>query len=83
MMVCVVYTDSDIDFLRRNQKKIIDLMNDRLLNLKKDFNSENLSLNDKENLIKSLQQHQLEAQNKIRIFRIMFGSIYTVIQFFH
>ncbi|ALC83883.1 hypothetical protein [Bacillus gobiensis] len=62
------YSDSDIDFLKTNQKIIINLMNkeyDRLLNLKKNFNSENLNLNDKENLIKALQQKQLEVPKKI------------------
>ncbi len=63
-----IYSDSDIDFLKTNQKIIIDLLNkeyDRLLNLKKNFNSENLSLNDKENLIKALQQNQLEVPKKV------------------
>lgn len=63
-----IYSDSDIDFLRTNQKKIIDLMNkeyDRLLNLKKNFTSDKLSLKDKKNLIKALQQHQIEVPKKI------------------
>lgn len=63
-----IYSDSDIDFLKTNQKKIIDLLNkeyDRLLNLKKNFSSENLSLSDKENLIKALQQNQLEVPKKV------------------
>lgn len=63
-----IYTDSDIDFLSTNQKIIIELMNkeyDRLLNLKKNFNSENLSLNDKKNLIKALHQNQLEVPKKV------------------
>lgn len=63
-----IYSDSDIDFLKINQKKIIDLLNkeyDRLLNLKKNFNSDNLSLNDKKNLIKAFQQNQLEVPKKV------------------
>lgn len=63
-----IYSDSDIDFLRTNQKIIIDLMNkeyDRLLNLKKNFTSDKLSLKDKKNLIKVLQQHQIEVPKKI------------------
>lgn len=81
-----IYTDSDIDFLKRNQKKIIDLMNkeyDRLLNLKKNFNSENLSLNDKENLIKVFQQNQLEVPKKIvleEIYEQIKDDIIYVIQ---
>ena len=41
-----VYSDNDIDFLKTNQKFIIDLMNkkyDRLLDLKANFTSENLT----------------------------------------
>lgn len=81
-----IYTDSDIDFLKINQKKIIDIMNkeyDRLLNLKKNFNSENLSLNDKENLIKVFQQNQLEVPKKIvleEIFEQIKDDIIYVIQ---
>lgn len=41
-----IYTDNDIDFLRVNQKEIINIMNteyDRLLDLKTKFNSDSLS----------------------------------------
>lgn len=41
-----IYTDNDIDFLRVNQKKIINIMNteyDRLLDLKTRFNRDSLS----------------------------------------
>lgn len=62
------YSDNDIEFLRTNQKKIIDLMNkeyDRLLNLKKKYSSDNLSLKEKENLIKALQQHDIDVPLKV------------------
>lgn len=55
-----VYSDNDIDFLKTNQKFIIDLMNkkyDRLLDLKANFTSENMSLKEKENLIKALEEN--------------------------
>lgn len=62
------YSDNDIDFLRINQKMIIDLMNkeyDRLLNLKKKYTSENLSLKEKEKLIKVLQQNEIDVPKKV------------------
>lgn len=62
------YSDNDIDFLRTNQKKIITLMNkeyDRLLNLKKKYTSENLSIKEKENLIKALQQNEIDVPLKV------------------
>lgn len=62
------YSDNDIDFLRTNQKKIITLMNkeyDRLLNLKQKYTSENLSIKEKENLIKALQQNEIEVPLKV------------------
>lgn len=43
-----IYTDSDIDFLRVNQKKIIKIIHkeyDRLLDLKTKFNSDSLTKN--------------------------------------
>ncbi|MFJ7954176.1 hypothetical protein ACIQZG_21990 [Lysinibacillus sp. NPDC096418] len=62
------YSDNDIDFLRINQKKIIDLMNkeyDRLLNLKKKYTSDSLNIKEKENLIKALQQNEIEVPKKV------------------
>lgn len=62
------YSDNDIEFLRSNQKKIIDLMNkeyDRLLNLKRKYSSDNLSLKEKENLIKALQQNDINVPLKV------------------
>lgn len=62
------YSDNDIEFLRTNQNKIIDLMNkeyDRLLNLKRKYSSDNLSLKEKENLIKALQQHEIDVPLKV------------------
>ncbi|BCC56569.1 hypothetical protein BCJMU07_p251 (plasmid) [Bacillus cereus] len=47
-----IYTDSDIDFLRVNQKKIINRINteyDRLIDLKTKFNSDSLSKKQKKN----------------------------------
>ena len=61
------YSDNDIDFLRRNQKMIIDLMNkeyDRLLNLNQKYTSDKLSLKEKENLIKALQQNKMIIPKK-------------------
>lgn len=62
------YSDSDINFLKTNQKIIIDLMNkeyDRLLNLKANFTSESLSLKEKENLIKALKDNQIKVPKKV------------------
>ena len=62
------YSDNDIDFLRTNQKKIITLMNkeyDRLLNLKQKYTSENLSIKEKGNLIKALQQNEIDVPLKV------------------
>lgn len=63
-----VYSDNDIDFLQNNQKAIIGLMNkeyDRLLNLKANFTSENMSLKEKESLIKALEENQIEVPKKV------------------
>ncbi|MES9667883.1 plasmid mobilization protein [Bacillus nitratireducens] len=63
-----IYTDNDIDFLRINQKKIIKLINteyDRLLDLKTKFNSDSLSKKQKEKLIKSLTENQMEIPKKL------------------
>ncbi|MEK4581759.1 hypothetical protein [Bacillus sp. FSL R12-0074] len=63
-----IYTDNDIDFLRVNQKKIINIMNteyDRLLDLKTKFNSDSLSKKQKEKLIKSLSENQIEIPKKL------------------
>ncbi|MGE7695121.1 plasmid mobilization protein [Lysinibacillus sp. NPDC094177] len=62
------YSNNDIDFLRTNQKKIITLMNkeyDRLLNLKQKYTSDTLSLKEKENLIKALQQNEIDVPLKV------------------
>lgn len=61
------YSDNDIDFLKTNQKIIIDLMNkeyDRLLDLKMNFTSESLNLKEKENLIKALEEIKLTFLKK-------------------
>ena len=61
------YSDNDIDFLRTNQKMIFDLMNkeyDRLLNLNQKYTSDKLSLKEKENLIKALQQNEMIIPKK-------------------
>lgn len=62
------YSDNDIDFLKTNQKIIINLMNkeyDRLLNLKQKFTSDKLSLKEKENLIKALEQNEINVPLKV------------------
>lgn len=62
------YSDNDIDFLKTNQKIIIDLINkeyDRLLNLKMNFTSESLSLKEKRNLMKALADHQIDVPKKV------------------
>lgn len=62
------YSDNDIDFLKTNQKIIIDLMNkeyDRLLDLKMNFTSESLSLKEKENLIKALEENKIDVPKKV------------------
>ncbi|HHK5548781.1 TPA: hypothetical protein ACQUHN_005331 [Bacillus thuringiensis] len=63
-----IYTDNDIDFLRVNQKKIINLINteyDRLIDLKTKFNSESLSKQQKEKLIQSLSENQIQIPKKL------------------
>lgn len=62
------YSDNDIDFLRTNQKMVIDLMNkeyDRLLNLNQKYTSDKLSLKEKGNLIKALQQNEMVIPKKV------------------
>lgn len=62
------YSDNDIDSLKTNQKIIIDLMKkeyDRLLNLKANFTSEKMSLKEKGNLIKALEENQIEVPKKV------------------
>ncbi|WP_186672977.1 hypothetical protein [Sporosarcina sp. BP05] len=62
------YSDNDIDFLKTNQKIIIDLMKkeyDRLLDLKRNFTSENLNLEEKENLIKALEDNEIQVPKKV------------------
>ncbi|MCM3736508.1 hypothetical protein M3215_11895 [Bacillus cytotoxicus] len=63
-----IYTDNDIDFLRINQKKIVNLINteyDRLIDLKTKFNSESLSKKQKEKLIQSLTENQIKIPKKL------------------
>ncbi|MCU4959819.1 hypothetical protein OB990_26950 [Bacillus cereus] len=63
-----IYTDSDIDFLRVNQKKIVNLINteyDRLIDLKTKFNSDSLSKKQKEKLIQSLAENQIQIPKKL------------------
>ncbi len=63
-----IYTDSDIDFLKVNQKKIINLINteyDRLIDLKTKFNSDSLSKKQKEKLIQSLTENQIQIPKKL------------------
>ncbi|GMR67088.1 hypothetical protein [Bacillus sp. MN7755] len=63
-----IYMDSDIDFLRVNQKKIISLINteyDRLIDLKTKFNSDSLSKKQKEKLIQSLTENQIQIPKKL------------------
>ncbi|PEI44660.1 hypothetical protein [Bacillus pseudomycoides] len=63
-----IYTDSDIDFLRVNQKKIINIINteyDRLIDLKTKFNSDSLSKKQKEKLIQSLTENQIQIPKKL------------------
>ncbi|PGR00797.1 hypothetical protein [Bacillus cereus] len=65
-----IYTDSDIDFLRVNQKKIINLINteyDRLIDLKTKFNSDSLSKKQKEKLIQSLTENQIQIPKKLAL----------------
>lgn len=65
-----IYTDSDIDFLRVNQKKIVNLINteyDRLIDLKTKFNSDSLSKKQKEKLIQSLAENQIQIPKKLML----------------
>ena len=62
------YSDNDIDFLKTNQKMIIELMNkeyDRLLDLKMNFTSESLNLKEKKNLIKALEENKIDVPKKV------------------
>lgn len=62
------YSDHDVDILLTNQKKIVELMNKeygRLLNLKQKYTSDKLSLKEKENLMKALQQNEMEIPKKV------------------
>ncbi|OQR53177.1 hypothetical protein [Bacillus sp. CDB3] len=63
-----IYTDNDIDFLSINQKKIIKLIKteyNRLLDLKTKFNSDSLSKKQKEKLIQSLTENQIQIPKKL------------------
>lgn len=63
-----IYTDSDIDFLSVNQKKIVNLINteyDRLIDLKTKFNSDSLSKKQKEKLIQSLTENHIQIPKKL------------------
>lgn len=63
-----IYTDSDIDFLKVNQTKIINRINseyDRLIDLKTKFNSDSLSKKQKEKLIQSLTENQIQIPKKL------------------
>lgn len=62
------YSEHDVDILLTNQKKIVELMNKeygRLLNLKQKYTSDKLSLKEKENLMKALQQDEIEIPKKV------------------
>ena len=62
------YSDTDIDYLVTNQKQLISKMNreyKKLLNFKQNFNVESMSLSDKKNLAKQLQQHEIPVSKRI------------------
>ncbi|WP_434182326.1 hypothetical protein [Bacillus thuringiensis] len=68
-----IYTDSDIDFLSINQKKIVNLINneyDRLIDLKTKFNSDSLSKKQKEKLIQSLTENQIQIPKKLVLEKV-------------
>lgn len=68
------YSDNDIDFVLKNQRLIFDLMNkeyDRLLNLNQKYTSDKLSLKEKENLIKALQQNEMVIPKKAVLEEIL------------
>ncbi|MED3080138.1 plasmid mobilization protein [Bacillus cereus] len=63
-----IYTDHDIDFLKVNQKKIIKIIHkeyDRLLDLKTKFNSDSLTKKQKQKLIESLSENQIQIPKKL------------------
>ncbi|AUB67075.1 hypothetical protein CSW12_29860 (plasmid) [Bacillus cereus] len=63
-----IYTDHDIDFLKVNQKKIIKIIHkeyDRLLDLKTKFNSDSLTKKQKQKLIESLSENQMQIPKKL------------------
>lgn len=62
------YSDNDVDFIKTNQKMIIELMNKeygRLLDLKMNFTSESLGLKEKENLIKALKKNKIDVPKNV------------------
>lgn len=70
------YSDTDIDYLVTNQKKLISKMNreyKKLLNFKQNFNVENMSLSDKKNLAKQLQQHEIPVSKRFWLEKVYDG----------
>lgn len=62
------YSDNDLEIIESNQQKIINKMNkeyNRLLNLKKKSTSDNMSLQEKKNLIESLTKFDIDIPKKI------------------
>lgn len=57
------FSDTDIDFLKRNQEIIIEKLNgnyERLLNMREEYKSGNMSLEEKENFIKYLSENKID-----------------------
>lgn len=63
-----VYTKSDLDEIKRNQEIIIEKLNkeyDHLLKLRRKYTSSNLSLKDKEKLIKELTKANIKVPKEL------------------
>ena len=67
------YSDTDIQYLTTNQEKLINKMNKEykaLLNFRKNFNIDTMSLKDKEKLVKQLKENDIPITKKMMLEKI-------------
>lgn len=72
-----VISNTDIDYIKRNQEIIIEKLNkeyDHLLMLRKKYASSNMSLKDKKRLASELSKHEIEIPKKI-VLEELYDSI--------
>lgn len=80
------YSDNDFDFIETNQKKIIELLKKEyidLLNMRKKYSSSKMSLKDKENLIKALQQNEIQVPKSVvldEVFERLKADLIYIVQ---